>query len=377
MGIQKSCMEGVVMSRLLNDFYKGKRVFVTGHTGFKGAWLSLWLKDLGAEVAGYSLNPPTETSLFEAIGLENDIIHTIGDIRDYDSLLVAMKSFQPEIVFHLAAQPLVRLSYDEPRMTYETNVIGSLNVYEAIRCIDTVRSVVSITTDKCYENKEWVYGYRETDAMGGYDPYSSSKGCAELLSSSYRNSYFNNADYGKIHNVAMATARAGNVIGGGDWAKDRLIPDCINYLFDNKEIEIRSPHSVRPWQHVLEPLSGYLLLGEKLYHNGPDYAEGWNFGPDDSGVLTVEEVVSEVIENWGSGKMITDKKPQPHEAKLLKLDISKAIFKLKWKPAFTPVEAIQKTVSWYSYFLNNNLSVNEVKDFTLNQIKEYENKIGL
>jgi len=349
-------------------FWSGKRVFVTGHTGFKGSWLCQWLGSLGATVRGYSLEPPTNPSLFSELGLAKEMDHIIGDVRDYEGLARAVKEFKPEIVFHLAAQALVRLSYAEPRLTYETNVMGTLNVYEAIRTCDTVRVVVSITTDKCYENKEWVWGYRENDPMGGYDPYSSSKGCAEILSAAYRRSYFNPEQYGKTHNVALATARAGNVIGGGDWALDRLVPDCIRSLTKGDVITIRSPNATRPWQHVLEPLSGYMLLAQRMFIDGIMYSEGWNFGPGDDGVMNVENVVKAVIKAWGSGKYEVADNADFHEAHLLKLDISKAKATLKWSPRIDTMTAIAKTVEIYKL---SGQSVHELKDAVKAQIHSF------
>lgn len=341
------------MGMIENSFWQGKRVFVTGHTGFKGSWLAQWLIMLGANVRGYSLEPPTNPNLFNALTLSKCMDSITGDIRDAQVLSSAMAEFKPEIVFHLAAQPLVRLSYIEPRLTFETNVIGTLNVYEAVRSCDSVRVVVSITTDKCYENKEWVYGYRENDSMGGYDPYSSSKGCSEILSSAYRRSYFNPESYGKTHQVALATARAGNVIGGGDWALDRLVPDCIRALMKNDTINIRSPRATRPWQHVLEPLSGYLLLAQRMREDGKSFSEAWNFGPSDEGVMDVENVVKNVIAVWGTGNYHITPDADYHEAHLLKLDISKARALLKWRPKLSTMESIFKTVEVYKCFQND------------------------
>jgi len=350
------------------SFWRGKRVFLTGHTGFKGSWLSKWLLMLGAEIRGYSLDPPTQPSLFVSLGLVHEIDHCIGDIRNADELSSSVKDFNPEIVFHMAAQPLVRLSYKEPRMTYETNVMGTLNVYEAVRACESVRAVVSITTDKCYENREWVWGYRENDAMGGFDPYSSSKGCAEILSSAYRRSYFNPSLYGKAHQVALATARAGNVIGGGDWALDRLVPDCVRSLSKGEKIVIRSPGATRPWQHVMEPLSGYLRLAEYMFEDPFNSSEGWNFGPNDDGLWTVEEVVAETIKNWGSGHYECETNPGFHEANLLKLDVSKARAKLKWVPRMLTTEAINKTIEVYKRHYERQSSISELVS---SQIHEY------
>lgn len=348
-------------------FWRGKKVFLTGHTGFKGAWLSQWLLMLGAEVHGYSLEPPTNPSLFDSLSLAKGMGHEIGDIRDGDRLAASIREFCPEIIFHLAAQPLVRLSYKEPKLTYETNVMGSLNLFEAIRVCDSVRSVVAITTDKCYENKEWVWGYRESDPMGGYDPYSSSKGCAELLASAYRRSYFNPEGYGTSHHVALSTARAGNVIGGGDWALDRLIPDCVRSLAKAEAISIRSPHATRPWQHVLDPLAGYLVLAEKMYLDGKAFCEGWNFGPGDEGVLDVEGVVRQAIKAWGRGSYFVTPDADLHEAQLLKLDPSKARARLGWSVKLDVNAAIEWSIAWY----RANMQAEDMRSFTRAQIERF------
>ena len=279
-------------STLFNGIYNNKTVLVTGHTGFKGSWLCFWLIQMGAKVIGYSLEPPTSPNHFELLNL--DMVSVIGDIRDSDKLNAVFAQYQPEIVFHLAAQPLVRLSYKEPVETFETNVIGTLKVFEACRNTKSVRAIVNITSDKCYENKEWVWGYRENDPMGGYDPYSASKGCAELVTSSYRNSFFNVNEYGKSHNVLLASCRAGNVIGGGDWAKDRLMTDIMVAVSEGKKVVIRNPRATMPWQHVLEPLSGYLMLGQKLFEGKKEFAQAWNFGPGEQGAITVKEVVENI-----------------------------------------------------------------------------------
>ena len=353
-----------------NNIYNGKRVLVTGHTGFKGGWLSLWLKELGAEVIGYSLDPPTKPSFFEAVDLKNKLIHIIGDIRDENHLLSVFEKHQPEFIFHLAAQSLVRFSYKEPRLTYETNVMGTVNVLEAIRKSKSVRAAVIITSDKCYENKEWIYGYRENDSVGGYDPYSSSKGCAELVVSAYRNSFFNPKDSGKVHNIALSSVRAGNVIGGGDWGGDRLISDCVKTLSQNKIINIRNPQATRPWQYVLEPLSGYLLLGSKMYKDGVKYSSAWNFGPNDNDIITVEEIVKSVIKNWGNGEYKVDTSRQPHEAGLLKLETSKARIFLGWKPVYEIYETIKRTINWYKYFYNG-IEKEKLYKITVKEIWDY------
>lgn len=355
---------------MFNNIYRGKRVFLTGHTGFKGSWLALWLTQLGAKVCGYSLEPNTKPSMFKELLIENRIEKSIiGNILDIGKLEQSMKEFQPDIVFHLAAQPLVRLSYSEPILTYQTNVIGSLNVLEAARHTQSVKAFVNITTDKCYENKEVNRGYKEDEPMGGYDMYSSSKGCVEIMSSSFRRSFLQ--DEGTY---AMATARAGNVIGGGDWAEDRLIPDCVRYINTDEKIEIRNPIAVRPWQHVLEPLSGYLLLGQKLLEEGKKYAEGFNFGPNEDSVLRVADVAKKVCEYYGKGEVVVQKRDNLHEANLLMLNIEKAEQVLGWTPTFTADEAIKHTVEWYKHFYNQDI---DMYDFTMKQIEEYTTKRGL
>lgn len=356
------------MDNIFRNIYKNKKILITGHTGFKGAWLTQWLLELGANICGYSLNPPTEINLFNNLRIENEITHIVSDIRDYQSLLRVFQDFNPEIVFHLAAQPLVRTSYLNPIETYQTNVMGTVNVLEAIRNCESVKSAIIITTDKCYENKEWVYGYRENDPMGGYDPYSASKGCAEIVISSYRNSFFNIENFGKAHNIALASARAGNVIGGGDWALDRLIPDCIRAITNNETIVLRNPVSTRPWQHVLEPLAGYLWLGCKTLEDGKKYSEAWNFGPYDEDVLTVEEVVNKIINFWKHGDYKIESDNIYHEANLLKLDISKAFFKLNWKTVYKANKAIEKTAEWYKLYYEKS---KDIKVLTINHINDY------
>ena len=306
-------------------FFQNKKVLVTGHTGFKGSWLCILLNELGADVYGYALMPPTNPSLYNEAQIDKIVNSTIGDIRDFDLLTTTIKRIKPEIVFHMAAQPLVRYSYQNPRETYEVNVMGTVNLLEAIRLTGGVKAVVNITTDKCYENKEWHWGYRENEPMGGYDPYSNSKGCSELVTSAYRSSFFNSNDFGK-HGVALASARAGNVIGGGDWAEDRLIPDFIRSISKGEKVKIRSPYAIRPWQHVLEPLSGYLLLSKKLYEEGINFTGAWNFGPDDNDAKNVEYVVQTFCSYWGKeAEYELDTDHQPHEAHYLKLDCSKEI----------------------------------------------------
>jgi CDP-glucose 4,6-dehydratase len=353
--------------------YRGKRVLITGHTGFKGAWLALWLKELGAEVLGYSLEPPTVPNFFEAIGLEEAIISVRGDIRDESHLFSVFRQFKPEFVFHLAAQSLVRLSYQEPQLTYMTNVMGTVNVLEAIRRTKTVRVAVVVTSDKCYENQEWVYGYREIDPMGGYDPYSSSKGCAELVTAAYTRSFFNPENYHR-HQVAVASVRAGNVIGGGDWGADRLIPDCIRALSRGEAVVIRHPDAVRPWQYIMEPLSGYLWLGAEMYAQGSKFNGAWNFGPEGEDMLTVREIVELTISLWGKGTYRVDNADHPHEAALLRLDCSKAHQRLRWRPVYNIYAAMEQTIGWYKRFYEDTASSAGARyDFSVEQIKEYVN----
>lgn len=356
------------------SFWKNRKVFITGHTGFKGSWLTQWLVSLGADVCGYALSPPSQPNLFTTLRLDDEIKSVIGDVRNLESLRTSIQRFKPEILFHLAAQPLVRLSYSEPLMTYDTNIMGALNVYEAVRKCESLYAIVSITTDKCYENREWVWGYRENDPMGGHDPYSSSKACVELISTAYRRSFFNPDLYGVAHHVALATARAGNVIGGGDWALDRLFPDCIRSLSTDQPIQIRNPKSTRPWQLVLEPLYGYLLLAQRLLENGKEFCEGWNFGPGDAGIMDVETVVREIVQAWGSGEYRFAADAGPHEARLLKLDISKAVARLDWKPLYSISEAVKLTTEWYAEYYRH---PEKVKCLTLNQIKGFESRIGV
>jgi CDP-glucose 4,6-dehydratase len=345
-------------------FWSGKRVFLTGHTGFKGSWLSLWLQAMGAELHGLALAPPTTPALFDAAQVGAGMFSTIGDIRDYATVLAAMKACQPEIVIHMAAQPLVRYSYEAPVETYATNVMGTVHVLEAARQVDTVKAIVNVTTDKCYENKEWVWGYREDEPMGGFDPYSNSKGCSELVTSAYRQSFFSN------RSIALASARAGNVIGGGDWALDRLIPDILRAFEKDHPVVIRNPHSIRPWQHVLEPLSGYLLLAERLYVQGQSFAEGWNFGPRDEDARPVQWIVERMVKAWGSGAgWRFDGGIHPHEAQYLKLDISKAKARLGWQARWDLATALEKITAWHRAWLDNA----DLRSKCLEQINEYQN----
>ena len=346
------------------DFWKDKRVFVTGHTGFKGGWLVLWLKKMGVVVKGYSLEASTTPSLFDVANIVEGIESDIGDIRDLDLLKKSMLNFAPEIVIHMAAQPLVRHSYQDPIGTYQTNVMGTVNLLEAVRYCPSVKAVVNVTTDKCYENKEWLWAYRENEPMGGHDPYSSSKGCSELITSSYRRSFFNSDS-----NVALASARAGNVIGGGDWSADRLIPDALIAFEKKVPVVIRNPKANRPWQHVLEPICGYLMLAEKLYLSGKQFAEGWNFGPIDRDARPVSEVLDYLAKEWpGGASWVLDGLEKPHEAQLLKLDISKAKIRLKWEPNWDLETAIHLIIEWHQAWLARK----DMQDITLKQISEYE-----
>ena len=354
----------------LKESYKGKKVFLTGHTGFKGAWMLKTLSLLGAEVKGYALDPITKEDLYNLIERDSICTSVIADLRDKKRLEDEIVSFQPDFVFHLAAQPLVRLSYEIPAETFEVNVIGTANVLDAVRILEKKCDVVLITTDKVYHNNEWIYPYRENDRLGGYDPYSASKACAELVIDSYRNSFFNINNY-KKHNKAIAVARAGNVIGGGDWSKDRLIPDIAKAFAVGKPVVIRNPQSVRPWQHVLEPVIGYLLLGAHLAVKPIEFSQAYNFGPHISDALSVEEMLKLAIQSWGKGEYIVEQiEGQPHEAGLLKLDISKAISELKWQPKMNAQQAVSMTMDWYSKFANNNERISE---FTVQQINNFLN----
>ena len=352
------------------SFWKNKKVLITGHTGFKGSWLSLWLQCVGAEVVGYSLPPPTKPSLFEIAHVADGMTSCIGDIRDLEQIQAAVSVHQPEIIFHMAAQSLVRYSYSNPVETYETNVMGTVNLLEAVRRVGRIKVVVNITSDKCYENREWSWGYREIEPMGGYDPYSNSKGCAELLTSAFRNSFFNPSEFER-HGVALASARAGNVIGGGDWANDRLIPDIMKAIMKKQPAVIRNPQAIRPWQHVLEPLSGYLLLAEKLWAEGPIYTEAWNFGPNDEDAKPVAWIADRLSSLWGENAIWTlDGEKHPHEAHYLKLDSSKARTRIGWKPRWDLGTALKSVGDWYRAYTNKE----EMRERTISQIRAYQNE---
>lgn len=371
MGDWKSSLEKMVSSlKDRTNFWNGKRVLLTGHTGFKGSWLSIWLKNLGVELIGYSLEPPTKLNMFEIAKVESGMTSIKGDVLDLEYLKSVVKKYKPEIVIHMAAQSLVHYSYSKPQKTFATNVMGTVNLFETIREIKGVKVFINVTSDKCYENKEQDKGYCESDPMGGYDPYSSSKGCAELITSAYRNSFFNLENFSK-HATAIASVRAGNVIGGGDWSSDRLIPDIIKAIFDSKTLKIRNPQAVRPWQHVLEPLNAYLLLIEKLWDEGPKYSEAWNFGPDDCDIKSVSWIVKRFIELWGEKvNFVFDSSGKLHETQCLKLDCTKARTKLGWSQKWDINTALEKTVEWYR-------SLKEKEDmnaFTISQIKQYEER---
>ena len=349
------------MTTIDKDFWQGKRVFLTGHTGFKGSWLSLWLSSLGAEVKGYALNPPTSPSLFNEAKVSSIIDSQIGDIRDQNALHESMTGFSPDILIHMAAQSLVRYSYEAPIETYEVNVIGTAKVLEVARSCPNLKAIVNITTDKCYENDGRSEGYKENDPMGGHDPYSSSKGCSELVTSAYRRSFL------QEQGVGLASVRAGNVIGGGDWADDRLIPDILRSFEKNEPVVIRNPKATRPWQHVLEPLSGYLILAQKLYKNQEEYAEGWNFGPNEQDVKPVDWILDKMIAKWLSSSWKLDTNSNPHEAGFLKLDISKAKLKLGWKPIWGLAYTLEKIIDWHKSWLEKE----DMQATCLAEIEEY------
>lgn len=348
-------------------FWKNKKVFITGHTGFKGSWLSLWLQKLGADVIGFALEPSTQPNLFELASVANEMQSIYGDVRDFEQLLQSLQKTQPDIVIHMAAQALVQHSYQYPIETYATNVMGTVNLLEAVRHCDSVKTVVNVTSDKCYENKEWDWSYREDESLGGYDPYSNSKGCAELVTSAYRNSFFNVKDFQR-HGKAIASARAGNVIGGGDWNKNRLVPDIVQ-AFINKEVAcIRNPDAIRPWQHVLEPLAGYLLLAEKLWQSPETFSQAWNFGPHENDAQPVRVIADCLTDLWGQdAQWIEEQKTFAHEAKTLKLDITKAKNKLGWKPRLNLEQALHYVTDWYKSWQQNQ----DMKKITLAQIQDY------
>lgn len=353
---------GRMTSVISSSFWKDKRVLVTGHTGFKGSWLSLWLQALQAKVYGFSLPPSKNLSLFESAEVERGMGNTIADIRNFDLIYDAIKVFQPEIVIHMAAQAIVRTSYEDPIETFSTNVMGTVNLLEVARLNCSLKGIINVTSDKCYQNKEWIWGYRENDSMGGYDPYSSSKACSELVTDAYRQSFF------REKGVNLASARAGNVIGGGDWASDRLIPDILAAFEKKEPVVIRNPSAFRPWQHVLEPLSGYLILAEKLYCGEDEFSEGWNFGPVAEDVRSVTWIVKRMSEMWGAGAASTaDESCQPHEAQYLKLDISKARSRLNWRPTWNLDLALEKTIDWQKAWLKKE----NVRDLCFRQIEEF------
>lgn len=352
---------------MFNNVFKSKTVLVTGHTGFKGSWLCVWLKELGANVVGYALEPYTERDNFVVTGLQHKVVHIIGDVKNFHKLRKIFKEYQPEFVFHLAAQPIVCEAYASPKETYDTNVGGTVNVLECCRLAGSVRVIINVTSDKCYENKEWVRGYRESDPMGGYDPYSSSKGCSELVSAAYRKSFFNPDDF-KVHRKSLASGRAGNVIGGGDWQRSRIIPDCIRALESNRPIGIRNPHATRPWQHVLESLNGYLLLASKMYEEPQKFCGSWNFGPEHDSIISVGEMANKVVAQWGRGRWIgLSNKNKFHESRLLSLDISKAKSHLKWFPVWDTAKAIEKTIYWYKEYKEKDpykICVKQIEEFS-------------
>ena len=359
--------KGAVENMVEPSFWAGKVVLLTGHTGFKGSWLSLWLQSMGAKVVGYALAPPTDPSLFVAANVAEGMIGHEGDVRDFPTLSGIFEKYRPEIVIHMAAQALVRHSYTNPVETYSTNVMGTVHLLEAARLTGGVRAIVNVTSDKCYENREWIWGYRENEPMGGYDPYSNSKGCAELVASAYRTSFFNPDDFAN-HGVALASGRAGNVIGGGDWAKDRLIPDIMRTITRGEPAHIRNPHAIRPWQHVLEPLSGYLMLAQKLWESGAAYGEGWNFGPNDEDAKPVSWIADRLTHTWGEGaSWVLDGGNHPHEAHYLKLDCSKAKARLGWHPRWRLEEALEAIVGWH----HAHQAGKNMREATLRQIAAY------
>jgi CDP-glucose 4,6-dehydratase len=359
--------EGAVEDMVDRSFWAGRTVLLTGHTGFKGSWISLWLQSMGAKVVGYALAPPTDPSLFAVAKVAEGMTSIEGDVRDLSALAKAFEKHRPEIVIHMAAQPLVRYSYANPVETYSTNVMGTVNVLEAARLAGGVRAIVNVTSDKCYENREWIWGYRENEPMGGHDPYSNSKGCAELVTAAYRNSYFNPEKFAD-HRVALASVRAGNVIGGGDWAEDRLIPDILRAIMRGEPVRIRNPHAIRPWQYVLEPLSGYLMLAQKLYEEGAVYGEGWNFGPNDEDAKPVSWIADRLTNAWGEGaSWALDGGNHPHEAHHLKLDCTKAKSRLHWQPRWHLEETLEAIVHWHHAHQGGK----DMREVTLQQIARF------
>ncbi|MEW6183465.1 MAG: CDP-glucose 4,6-dehydratase [Bacillota bacterium] len=353
---------------MFNGVYKDRTVLVTGHTGFKGSWMVLWLSLLGTKVIGYALDPPTEPSLFNCLNLKDRIVAIKGDICNYNHLKNILEEYRPEIVFHLAAQSLVRCSYLNPVDTFTINVMGTVHLLEAVRQVEGVKALVNVTSDKCYENKNWIWGYRESDRLSGSDPYSCSKSCAELVTKAYIDSFF---DQGKL-GLSLASVRAGNVIGGGDWSEDRLIPDCIKAFSQNKQVVIRYPNAVRPWQHVLEPLYGYMLLAQRLLQDGPQFMEAWNFGPDNNAAQPVRSIVEQIVEIWGEGaSWTTSADEHPPEANCLKLDCGKAKARLGWSPQWDLPFALRQTVEWYKAYYRNK----DVFNLTVSQIKSYEDHL--
>lgn len=366
MELRQGTLEDLVI--IDKNFWHNRKVLITGHTGFKGSWLSLWLQKLGAKVLGYSLPPPTVPSLFEIARVSEGMISFTGDIRDLKSLQSFIASKEPEIIIHMAAQSLVRYGYENPVETYSTNVMGTVNILESVRLTRCTKVILIVTSDKCYENKEWIWGYRESDPMGGKDPYSSSKGCAELVTTAYRSSYFSEGNTDP--NVAIASVRAGNVIGGGDWSEDRLIPDIMKAFMEHRPVLIRNPHAVRPWQYVLDALHGYLILVERLWNNGKEYAGGWNFGPSDEDSKPVSWILNKIKEIWGDDASweLDDNREHPKESSFLKLDSSKARNKLNWSPKLDLEEAIYWTVKWYQNFISNS----DMRNYTDFEIYRYE-----
>jgi CDP-glucose 4,6-dehydratase len=346
------------------EFWKDKKVFITGHTGFKGSWLALWLNKLGAELKGYALPPNTEHSLFDIAGISELIDHQVGDVRNFKKLKKSILEFSPEIIIHLAAQPLVRKSYQDPIYTYETNVMGTVHLLEASRACSSIKAIVNVTSDKCYENNEWLWGYREFEPMGGYDPYSNSKGCSELVTSAFRRSFF-----GTDSGILLASARAGNVIGGGDWSEDRLVSDALRAFEKKIPLVVRNPSATRPWQHVLEPISGYLTLAENLFLSKREYAEGWNFGPKDEDARPVSDILDFLVDHWPEeASWVKDENEQPHEAQLLKLDISKAQTRLRWQPRWELNKTLHSIIDWHKSWLEGA----DMREITYAQIKNYE-----